>query len=172
MTEYSFTFSYPGFPSLKAVISPEGIESLQFIGTEDNQPSSPQSLPEVIERHRNALETWLDNYFSPDSFDHSLPLPRLNPKGTPFRLEIWQALLEIPYGRTLTYGRLAETCHTSPRAAGGAVGSNRIALLIPCHRIVAASSPGGYTTPLGKDASRDLKLSLLALESRKSTYYD
>lgn len=167
MTEYSFIFNYPGFPTLRAIICSEGINSLQFIDDKHISASS-ESHPREIERHRQALEKWLDNYFSPDSFNSQIPMPRLNPAGTPFRLKIWQSLLDIPYGKTLTYGQLAAKCHTSPRAAGGAVGANRIAILIPCHRIVGASNSGGYTTPLSPELSVDIKLSLIALESRKS----
>ncbi|MDE6278913.1 MAG: methylated-DNA--[protein]-cysteine S-methyltransferase [Paramuribaculum sp.] len=168
MTEYPFIFNYPDFPTLRAIISSEGINSLQFTGDTGNISASSESHPQEIERHRRALGTWLDNYFSPDSFNSRIPLPQLNPAATPFRLKIWQALLDIPYGKTLTYGQLAAVCHTSPRAAGGAVGANRIAILIPCHRIVGAKDSGGYTTPLSTELSIDIKLSLLALESRKS----
>lgn len=172
MTEYSFSFTYPGFPTLRAVICSEGINSLQFVGGQADKSTDFDTYPPEIEHHYTTLKAWLDNYFSPDTLNSHIPLPRLNPAGTPFRLRIWQALLNIPYGETITYGRLAAICGTSPRATGGAVGSNRIALLIPCHRVVAASTPGGYTTPLSHELSMNIKLSLLNLESRKSTYYE
>lgn len=86
---------------------------------------------------------WLDAYFGgerPSPAD--LPLA---PRGTPFRRCVWQELCRIPYGETLSYGELAARVGSSPRAVGGAVGCNPIALIIPCHRVVAADGGlGGY----------------------------
>jgi methylated-DNA-[protein]-cysteine S-methyltransferase len=82
------------------------------------------------------------------------------PAGTPFQLRVWTALLSIPWGETRTYAQLAEAVG-SPRgfrAVGGANGANPVAIVIPCHRVVAGSGLGGYTGGL------DLKRQLLALE--------
>jgi AraC family transcriptional regulator, regulatory protein of adaptative response / methylated-DNA-[protein]-cysteine methyltransferase len=68
-------------------------------------------------------------------------------KGTDFQRRIWRALLEIPHGQTTTYGELAKKagCHGAARAVGQAVGSNPVAVLVPCHRVVASDgSLGGY----------------------------
>jgi methylated-DNA-[protein]-cysteine S-methyltransferase len=86
---------------------------------------------------------WLSRYFEgeiPDS------LPPIAPKGTPFQQRVWQMLLEIPYGQTVTYGELAKTLGCkSAQAVGGAVGRNPISILIPCHRVVGADgSLTGY----------------------------
>lgn len=86
---------------------------------------------------------WLAAYFNgarpePDA----LPLA---PRGSPFRRRVWRELCRIPYGTTVSYGELAARVGSSPRAVGGAVGHNPIALIIPCHRVVAADGrPGGY----------------------------
>jgi methylated-DNA-[protein]-cysteine S-methyltransferase len=64
--------------------------------------------------------------------------------GTAFQVAVWQQLLKIPRGKTLTYGELARKLNTSPRAIGQACRTNRIPLLIPCHRIVAQHHLGGY----------------------------
>lgn len=70
----------------------------------------------------------------------------VKPKGTMFQQRIWQVLLTIPYGDTVSYGEIARMvgCR-SAQAVGQAVGSNTIALLIPCHRVIAANGKlGGY----------------------------
>ncbi len=70
----------------------------------------------------------------------------VRPKGTAFQQRVWQALLTIPYGETVSYGELARLvgCR-SAQAVGQAVGANPIALLIPCHRVIAAHGKiGGY----------------------------
>ena len=61
----------------------------------------------------------------------------LDPGGTTFQRKVWALLLEIPLGETRTYGQLALKLGSSPRAVGGANGSNPICLAIPCHRVIA-----------------------------------
>lgn len=71
----------------------------------------------------------------------------LNPVGTPFQLEVWQALERIPYGETRTYTQVAESIGRprAARAVGGANNANPIPIIIPCHRVVpAAGGVGGY----------------------------
>ena len=62
----------------------------------------------------------------------------LSPKGTAFQQAIWSALRQIPYGKTASYGGLAESINNpkAVRAVGGAVGSNPISIIIPCHRVL------------------------------------
>jgi len=87
----------------------------------------------------------------------------LDPRGTPFQRACWQALREIPYGETISYGELARRVGrpAAVRAVGRANGSNPIPLYVPCHRVVAADdSLGGFGGGL------DLKRALLALERR------
>ena len=62
----------------------------------------------------------------------------LSPKGTAFQQAIWTALRQIPYGKTASYGGLAESINNpkAVRAVGGAVGSNPISIIIPCHRVL------------------------------------
>ncbi len=82
----------------------------------------------------------------------------LAPIGTPFQRQVWRLLCQIPYGETTTYKALAEKAavilgrdHMSVRAVGGAVGHNRISLMIPCHRVVGSSgSLTGYAGGLDK----------------------
>ena len=88
---------------------------------------------------------------------------RLAPVGTEFRHRVWNALDDIPYGTTITYGRLTEAVGESPRvvrAVGGAVGANPLLVIRPCHRVMGAN--GALT---GFAAGIDAKRWLLQLEA-------
>ena len=77
------------------------------------------------------------------AFDVPLATP-----GTPFQQRVWSELLRIPYGRTVTYGGLAERTASVARAVGQANGANRIAIVVPCHRVI--DSGGGLVGYGGK----------------------
>jgi methylated-DNA-[protein]-cysteine S-methyltransferase len=78
---------------------------------------------------------------------------------SPFAQRILKLLMEVPYGELTTYGALAAAAGSSARAVGGAVGSNPIPVIVPCHRVVAADgSLGGFSGGL------DRKRKLLAIE--------
>lgn len=68
----------------------------------------------------------------------------LAPRGTPFQRLVWQALAAIPPGHVLTYGELASRVGSAPRAVGQACRRNPVPVVVPCHRVVAASGVGGY----------------------------
>lgn len=95
---------------------------------------------------------WLDDYFAGKQTENAVMGGKTDgritakPKSTAFQQRIWQALLSIPYGETVSYGELAQMVGCkSAQAVGQAVGANPIALLIPCHRVIAAHSKlGGY----------------------------
>lgn len=73
------------------------------------------------------------------------------PRGTEFQQQVWQALLEIPWGQTLSYGQVAERVGrpAASRAVGGAVGANPILIAIPCHRVIRGDgSLGGFSAGL------------------------
>ena len=102
-------------------------------------------------------ETWLAAYFAGEDPGF---LPKLRPRGTAFQMRVWDLLLTVPFGKTVTYGELAARLgEGSPRAVGGAVGRNPISLLIPCHRVLGA---GGCLT--GYAGGLERKVFLLALE--------
>lgn len=106
---------------------------------------------------------WLDRYFQGGIPDFTPPLA---PSGSPFRLAVWDMLLQIPRGQTVTYGEIAAALaraqgreRMSAQAVGGAVGHNPISLIIPCHRVVGRDgSLTGYAGGIAKKAA------LLALE--------
>ena len=105
---------------------------------------------------------WLEKYFT--GTDPG-PIPSIRPCGTPYQLRVWATLVRIPIGVSVTYGDIARMLNTaelppsSPRAVGGAVGRNPIAILIPCHRVLGA---GGALTGFG--GGMDAKRFLLELE--------
>jgi methylated-DNA-[protein]-cysteine S-methyltransferase len=70
-------------------------------------------------------------------------------EGTEFQQHLWAALCEIPRGRTLTYGALAGRLGVDARAVGQACGDNRLPIVIPCHRVVAANGIGGFAHATG-----------------------
>lgn len=97
-----------------------------------------------------AAKEWLDRYFAgekPDASELSLA-----PEGSEFRMAVWDMLCAVPYGQTVTYGRIAKAiaesrdiAGMSAQAVGGAVGHNPISIIIPCHRVVGANgSLTGY----------------------------
>ena len=91
-----------------------------------------------------AVVCWLDDYFA-----NRKPLPdtlSLQPGGTPFQIDVWEQILRIPYGQTITYGQIAASIakkrgisHMSAQAVGQATGNNPIPIIIPCHRVIGAN---------------------------------
>lgn len=140
-----------------------GLTGLWF----DGQKYFARELPaERTEKEMPILtetKRWLDIYFTGTEPDF---LPLLHPIGSTFRQEVWKLLLQIPYGKTVTYGELARQLaekrglpRMSAQAVGGAVGHNQISVLIPCHRVVGANgSLTGYAGGIQK------KVKLLELE--------
>lgn len=100
----------------------------------------------------------LSSYFKNPHHRFQLPL---KPLGTHYQQRVWNALLVIPVGRTVTYGELAKTLQSSPRAIGQACKTNPLALFIPCHRVVGKDNPGGY---MGHAQALSYKHDLLAHE--------
>ena len=117
-----------------------------------------KALP-IFER----ADQWLDIYFTGKAPDFT---PPLHMRATPFQKAVWDILLTIPYGKTLTYGEIADRIaeqrglsRMSAQAVGGAVGHNLISLIIPCHRVVGSN--GSLT---GYAGGIDKKMKLLTLE--------
>ena len=96
-------------------------------------------------------------YFAKELRRFDLPLA---PAGTAFQQRLWRAMLEVPYGAVRSYGALAKELGSGARAVGMGCGANPIPLIIPCHRVVAASGLGGYSGARGPATKRHL----LALE--------
>lgn len=121
--------------------------------TQEKAPNeAATALPIILETIQ-----WLDDYFAGK---RPCDVPRLNPQGSAFQQRVLQALLTIPYGQTVSYGELARMVGCkSAQAVGQAVGANPIALIIPCHRVIAANGQlGGYAY------GTEIKKQLLELE--------
>ena len=116
---------------------------------------------------------WLDDYFAGKQTENAVMLKKdalnqknvariiVRPQGTAFQQRVWQALLTIPYGKTVSYGEIARMVGCkSAQAVGQAVGANPVALFIPCHRIIAANGKiGGY------EYGQEIKKRLLEVEN-------
>jgi methylated-DNA-[protein]-cysteine S-methyltransferase len=124
----------------------------------DRTPSVPDEPHESETLH--VVSRQLDEYFQGVRTRFDIPL-RL--EGTRFQLAVWAALMEIPYGQTSTYARLAEDVGrpAAARAVGAANGRNPISIIVPCHRLIGA---GGALTGYG--GGLDRKRELLDLENR------
>lgn len=112
------------------------------------------------------VKYWLDLYFDGKEPDIAVPLHFI---GTDFQKKVWGILCSIPYGETVTYGEIASRLVSegkcscmSARAVGGAVGRNKISILVPCHRVVGQN--GNLT---GYAGGMDRKAGLLELERGK-----
>ena len=119
----------------------------------DGQKNFAQTLSKPYEKKRlpvfeNTIR-WLDTYFGGEIPDF---MPELFLSTTPFRKDVCDILLTIPYGQTMTYGDIAKVLSKktgvekmSPQAVGGAVEHNPVSIIIPCHRVVGADgSMTGY----------------------------
>ena len=101
----------------------------------------------------------LNEYFTRERRRFEVPLDL---RGTPFQEKVWRALLDIPYGETRTYAQIAAGIGSpsAVRAVGAANGANPVAIIVPCHRVVATGGGlGGYGGGL------EMKKRLLSLES-------
>ena len=145
-----------------------GLTGLWF----DGQKYFARDLPaERVEQNTPALseaKRWLDIYFTGGEPDFT---PPLHPIGSAFRRDVWEMLLQIPYGQTITYGGIARQLaakrglpRLSAQAVGGAVGHNEISVIIPCHRVVGTN--GSLT---GYAGGIDKKVKLLELERTDMT---
>ena len=143
MKTFTATYTSPIGP---IVIESDGqaITSLRFCC--EQASAVPKEAPkEAVPTPPIIAETiqWLDDYFAGK---RPCNVPRLNPQGTAFQKRVWQALFTIRFGQTKTYGEIAKMVDCrSAQAVGQAVGANPIALIIPCHRVIAAHGKiGGY----------------------------
>ncbi|MEZ3421663.1 MAG: methylated-DNA--[protein]-cysteine S-methyltransferase [Eubacterium sp.] len=130
-----------------------------YFGDTLSGPFEKKNLPVFEEACK-----WLDLYFSGTNPGFTPPIFMCD---TPFRKIVWEILLEIPFGKTITYGGIAERIakekgiiKMSAQAVGRAVGHNPISLIVPCHRVVGSN--GSLT---GYAGGMDKKMQLLILEN-------
>lgn len=115
----------------------------------DRAPRIASDTPVLRRAHR-----WLDDYFAGNIRAIDFPV---RAEGTHFQRDIWAAIAAIPAGATRTYGDIARELKSAPRAVGGACGANPVAIIIPCHRVLAADGGlGGYSGGRGIVTKRAL----------------
>ena len=111
------------------------ITRLAYLPASERPQSPSDKVSEIAVRE-------LARYLEDPAFRFSVPLAT---GGTPFQQRVWAALSGIPVGESRTYGEVARMVRSAPRAIGQACGANRIALIVPCHRVVGAlGSMGGF----------------------------
>ena len=109
--------------------------------------------------HNREVAAELDAYFTGDLRQFSVPLDLC---GTDFQRQVWELLQGIPYGETRSYGQIASALGrpTASRAVGRATGTNPIAIIVPCHRVIGANG-----ALVGYGGGLDRKQALLDLEA-------
>ncbi len=146
-------------PIGKLLLEGDG-ERLHFIHFDKMPVPTPRPGSIKLKRPFTEAVRQLTAYFAGDLKRFSLPL---HLAGTPFQLKVWQALREIPYGRTAAYGEIARLVGNpkASRAIGGANHRNPLPIVIPCHRVIGANG-----RLVGFGGGLDIKAELLALEQR------
>ncbi len=107
----------------------DGIQSLVFLDFRVRVNRTPAILKEAV--------TQVAEYFKGSRNTFSI---KLNLKGTSFQMKVWEELLKIPYGKTITYQQLARRIGDKKalRAVGGANSTNPVSVVVPCHRVVGS----------------------------------
>jgi methylated-DNA-[protein]-cysteine S-methyltransferase len=153
---------------MRAAVEDERIAGLWFAGQKHFPPDTAGWIEKKDDPVLKALRLWLKDYFAGKKPPMNLPIA---PAGTAFQQAVWKELRKIPYGRTASYGEIAEKLTAkstasggrgSPRAVGQAVGRNPVSLLIPCHRVIGGS--GSRNRLAGYAGGLDKKRALLELE--------
>ena len=124
------------FPAMHVGIS---IEDEKLVGVRYLQRSTP--LREPSSRLAEQVVRQLERYRDDPDIEFDLPLTI---GGTEFQQRVWRVMQRIPRGKTRTYGDVAKSLGSAARAVGQACGENRLPIIIPCHRIIAASGIGGF----------------------------
>ena len=142
-----YQFSETPFGQVLIASTQKGICTLRFV------ENTAEALAHLKEQFPKAMfiaqsDSLQQSALALFQTDHSqLAKIKLHLKGTAFQLRVWQSLLKIPMGQLTTYGELAKSIDhpKAARAVGTAIGSNPIAFLIPCHRVIQSTGAfGGY----------------------------
>ena len=124
------------FPKMKVGVKTRDgqVVEIRYLPSTANAVAPENSLAEKAARQ-------LERYRQDPDAPFDLPLLV---EGTPFQRRLWEALCAIPRGATLTYGELGRRLGAPARSVGQACGENRLPIVIPCHRVVAAAGIGGF----------------------------
>ena len=143
----SYQFAETLFGEVLVASTSKGICALTFVEnpTEALQHLKAQFPKAMFVAQSDSLQQSALTLFQTDQ--NQLAKIKLHLKGTAFQLKVWQSLLKIPMGQLTTYGELAKVIDhpKAARAVGSAIGSNPVAFLIPCHRVIQSTGTlGGY----------------------------
>ena len=159
MTNINFDASL-SFNSPLGVISIYSLNEHVVQLTIGGEPSTPLDRSSTLRKAERQITRYLNGKSQTLDFE-------IAEHGTPFQKAVWRALESIEFGRTLSYGQIAQLCGNpkAVRAVGGAVAANPVPLRIPCHRVLGSTGQvTGYTPGLGIPT----KLALLKLEGVSS----
>ncbi len=156
------TYTYKINSKLGTITFASDGENLTGLWLETQKPNVKENIVNKQLPVFQKVEKWLEEYF-----DNKIPKTNLPLKieGTSFQKEVWNILLQVPYGKTITYGEIAKKLNnnfrrqTSARAVGKAVGKNPIPIIVPCHRVIGSN--GNLT---GYAGGIDNKIKLLQIE--------
>ena len=170
MTIYSQTYHSP-IGELILLSDGKALTGVHYHRSEFEKKRRDQPILEEKLSLFSEVSHWLDMYFQGENPEITFSL---EPKGTCFQQSVWQEIRQIPYGQTTTYGEISQKIaqsmgkdNMSAQAIGGAVGSNPISIIIPCHRVIGKT---GSITGYGGGIER--KLALFALENiPEKTYF-
>ena len=131
-----YTYHKTPIGSIFIAADDQAIKLMSF--PQGSQQRGPQAHWKKTKKPFTQAIAQLDDYFSGQRTQFDLPLA---PDGTAFQQQVWQALLNIPFGETTSYGALAKTIQRpkASRAVGAANGANPIPIVIPCHRVIGSS---------------------------------
>ncbi|QDH80591.1 methylated-DNA--[protein]-cysteine S-methyltransferase [Echinicola soli] len=145
--QISYTFSTTPFGPVLVAATPKGICHMSFMDDRSqalnylhSQFPKAQFSEQASPLHQQALNIFQKDWQQMDAI-------KLHLKGSDFQLNVWECLLKIPHGKLSTYGHIAQHIEKpkAARAVGTAIGSNPVAFLIPCHRVIQSSGViGGY----------------------------
>lgn len=129
---FSLVYSSPVGP-IELIESEGALSQVRLMGSGHDATGSPAPTP-LLRRAQKQL----GEYFAGRRRAFDLPV---SPQGTPFQQSVWNELAKIPFGATSTYGAIARAVGQpqAARAVGGAIGANPLALVIPCHRVLAGN---------------------------------
>jgi methylated-DNA-[protein]-cysteine S-methyltransferase len=130
VAEFSKTYYNSPIGIIEITGNDLGIYSLSFL---DNTVPDNGGIPNCLKDCRNQLDEYFKGKRKSFSLNYII-------EGTPFQKKVWNSLMEIPYGETISYARLAEMAGNKKavRAVGGANGKNRLPILLPCHRVIGS----------------------------------
>jgi len=151
-----YTFQKTDFGKIIVASTDKGICYIAF--TEDEEKAekdlSGRFNAAIIERKQNSQHQQAVLFFNKDQ--NNLPEIKVHLKGTAFQVEVWKALLLLPFGSKSSYNKIAEQIGKpkASRAVGTAIGKNPIAFIIPCHRVVQTNGQlGGYMWGIERKAA-------------------